>query len=140
MPLDGLRAWIAEVEHKLGMRTRVFLALATIAIGSAGAAIYLAIDARDSAVSEADVQTLQRELQSQIESASGTGGAPARLEEEVRALQAQVRALQSKEEAPPGEEEKDGGTSPGKDSEERSKKEAEEALKDPHSQAGEKAG
>jgi branched-chain amino acid transport system permease protein len=31
MPLDGLRAWIGEVERKLGMRTRVFLALAAIA-------------------------------------------------------------------------------------------------------------
>ena len=28
MSLDGLRAWIGEVERKLGMRTRVFLVLA----------------------------------------------------------------------------------------------------------------
>jgi hypothetical protein len=66
MPLDGLRAWIGEVERKLGMRTRVFLVLATIAIGGAGAAIYLAIDTRENAVSESDVQELQERLEGEI--------------------------------------------------------------------------
>lgn len=68
MPLDGLRAWIGEVERKLGMRTRVFLVLATIAIGGAGAAIYLAVDTRENAVSESDV----RELQERLEGQAGT--------------------------------------------------------------------
>lgn len=71
MPLDGLRAWIGEVERKLGMRTRVFLVLATIAIGGAGAAIYLALDTRENAVSESDVRELQQRLEEQI----ATGGA-----------------------------------------------------------------
>ncbi|HEU5141621.1 MAG TPA: hypothetical protein VFU04_00530 [Solirubrobacterales bacterium] len=71
MPLDGLRAWIGEVERKLGMRTRVFLVLATIAIGGAGAAIYLALDTREDAVSESDVRDLQERLEEQI----ATGGA-----------------------------------------------------------------
>jgi hypothetical protein len=67
MPLDGLRAWVAEVERKLGKRTRVFLALCVISIGIAGAAVYLAIDARESSVSESDVQELQRELEARID-------------------------------------------------------------------------
>jgi uncharacterized membrane protein YgcG len=67
MPLDGLRAWVAEVERKLGKRTRVFLALCVISIGIAGAAVYLAIDARNSSVSESDVQELQRELEERID-------------------------------------------------------------------------
>ena len=50
MSLDGLRAWIGEVERKLGMRTKVMLVLAAIAIGTAGTAIYLVIDYRDKAV------------------------------------------------------------------------------------------
>jgi hypothetical protein len=75
MSLEGLRAWIGEVERKLGKRTRVFLALAVIAIGLGGAAIYLAIDARESSVSEGDVQELQQELEAQIDAA--TGGATA---------------------------------------------------------------
>ena len=67
MSLEGLRAWIGEVERKLAKRTRVFLVLAAIAIGIAGAAIYLAIDARESSVSESDVQALQEQLETRID-------------------------------------------------------------------------
>jgi len=73
MSLEGLRAWVGEVERKLAKRTRVFLALAVIAIGIAGAAIYLAIDARESSVSESDVQALQQQLETRIDEL----GAPA---------------------------------------------------------------
>jgi hypothetical protein len=77
MPLEGLRAWIGEVERKLGMRTRVFLVLSVIALGGAGAAIYLAIDARESSVSESDVQALQERLEAQIgEGAASTPPVP----------------------------------------------------------------
>jgi hypothetical protein len=94
MSLDGLRAWIGEVERKLGMRTRVFLALATIAIGVGGAGVYLALDARSDSVSEEDVRELQQELEAQI----GTGGATgapdvAALEAELDALRAEVDEL-----------------------------------------------
>jgi hypothetical protein len=97
MSLDGLRAWIGEVERKLGMRTRVFLALAVIAIGGAGAAIYLAIDTRDNAVSENDVQALQRDLEAQ-KGAGGAGGAATviQLEAEVDTLKAEVEGLKGK--------------------------------------------
>jgi hypothetical protein len=71
MPLEGLRAWVGEVERKLRVRSRVFLALTVIAIGIAGAAVYLAIDARDSSVSESDVQALQQELEARIDEAGG---------------------------------------------------------------------
>ena len=97
MSLDGLRAWIGEVERKLGVRTRVFLVLTAIAIGGAGASVYLAIDTRENAVSESDVQELQQELEAQI----GTGGEATagaevvQLEAELDALQAEVDQLQS---------------------------------------------
>ncbi len=99
MPLDGLRAWIGEVERKLGMRTRVFLVLATIAVGGAGAGIYLAIEAQDNAVSKSDVQALQEQLEGRIDEVSseatvGGNSSVAKLEAELKALQAQVRALQ----------------------------------------------
>jgi len=71
MSLEGLRAWVAEVERKLAKRTRVFLALTVIAIGIAGAAVYLAIDARNSSVSESDVQALQEELEGRIDAGAG---------------------------------------------------------------------
>lgn len=75
MPLEGLRAWIGEVERKLGMRTRVFLVLSVIALGGAGAAIYLAIDARESSVSESDVRELQEKLEARIAEDAGTAPA-----------------------------------------------------------------
>jgi len=92
MSLDGLRAWIGEVERKLRMRTRVFLALAVIAIGGAGAAIYLAIDTHSDAVSEGDVRELQEKLEARI----GAGGTAdiTQLEAELEALQAEVARLQ----------------------------------------------
>jgi hypothetical protein len=83
MSLDGLRAWIGEVERKLGMRTRVFLALTVIAIGIGGAAVYLAIDARESSVSQDDVQALQQQLETRIdELAAAPATAPAETEPE----------------------------------------------------------
>ena len=84
MSLDGLRAWIGEVERKLGARTRVFLALTVIAIGIAGAAVYLAIDARNSSVSEGDVQALQQELEAQIDEA-GAAAATSPIEPQAEA-------------------------------------------------------
>lgn len=75
MPLEGLRAWIGEVERKLGKRTRVFLVLSVIAIGIAGASIYLAIDARESSVSESDVQALQEKLERRIDEVAASSAA-----------------------------------------------------------------
>ena len=95
MGLDGLRAWIGEVERKLGIRTKVMLALAVIAIAIAGTGIYLAIDTREGAVSEGDVQTLQQELEARIDSSSGGGAEAAALKSEVAALQTQVEKLES---------------------------------------------
>jgi hypothetical protein len=86
MPLEGLRAWIGEVERKLGMRTRVFLVLSVIAIGGAGAAIYLAIDAREDSVSESDVQALQERLETQIGEATA-GTAPVMPEEPAESVE-----------------------------------------------------
>jgi len=93
MSLDGLRAWIGEVERKLGMRTKVMLVLAAIAIGVAGTAIYLVIDYRDKAVSEADVQRLQSELESGAGAAAGPETAG--LQAEIDALEAQVEELRN---------------------------------------------
>jgi len=95
MSLDGLRAWIGEVERKLGMRTKAMLALAAIAIGGAGTAVYLAIDTREKAVSEGDVQELQTQLESQIQ-AGGGGAEAAALQAEIDTLRAEVEALQRK--------------------------------------------
>ncbi len=108
MSLEGLRAWIGEVERKLAKRTRVFLALTVIAIGIAGAAIYLAIDARESSVSESDVQALQQELETRID-ALGTTAAPPPTESEVPPEQESEPAPNPAPETSPGGGKKDEG-------------------------------
>jgi hypothetical protein len=100
MSLDGLRAWIGEVERKLDKRTRVFLILAAIAVGGAGAAIYLAVEAQEDSVSKADVQAVRDELTGRI----GTGGETdsTQLEAELRALRAEVAKLREEGSASKG--------------------------------------
>jgi len=106
MSLDGLRAWIGVVERKLTMRTRVFLVLVAIAIGGAGAGIYLALDAQDSTVSEADLQALRDELSAQAATPESTGEL-AQLQAEVSELKATVETLKAEVET------KSGGTGTG---------------------------
>jgi hypothetical protein len=114
MSLEGLRAWIGEVERKLAKRTRVFLALAVIAIGIGGAAIYLAIDARESSVSESDVQALQQQLETRLDELGATAATPQAVPETVPAPQTEP-APESAPEAEPAPEanpetgKKDGG-------------------------------
>ena len=109
MGLDGLRAWIGEVERKLGIRTKVMLALAVIAIAIAGAGIYLSIDTRESSVSESDVQALQQQLEARIDSASEGGSETATLKTEVEALRTQVEELESSKSQGKGESGGSGG-------------------------------
>jgi hypothetical protein len=104
MSLEGLRAWIGEVERKLGKRTRVFLALAVIAIGLSGAAIYLAIDARESSVSESDVQALQEKLETRIDEVSaGATTAPAEAGPATEPAPAPVPAPEEAQPKPEGD-------------------------------------
>lgn len=101
MPLEGLRAWIGEVERKLGMRTRVFLVLSVIALGGAGAAIYLAIDAREDSVSESDVRALQQRLETQIGEAAA-GATPATPEEPAESVEPAPQPAPQPEPQPEG--------------------------------------
>ena len=111
MSLDGLRAWIGEVERKLGVRTRVFLVLVAIAIGGAGAGIYLAVKAADDSVSKSEVQAVREGLETQLGTAgvTSTPADVARLETELSALRAKVEELKGQGEpsgpgpAKPGE-------------------------------------
>jgi cell division protein FtsB len=110
MPVEGLRAWIGEVERKLAVRTRIFLVLAALAVGVSGAGIYLAVEAHDQSVSESDVRALQEQLEGRINQASAAAGAASpevtTLQQEVSALRSQVKALEGG--AQPGEKGKEG--------------------------------
>src|SRR4249919_1318086 len=96
MSLDGLRAWIGEVERKLGARTRVFLVLLAIAIGASGAAIYLALQADDDGggsgggASSEEVQSLREQVEQE-----GGGSQVAALEAQIVELRSELGALQA---------------------------------------------
>jgi len=93
MSLDGLRAWIGEVERQLGMRTRVFLVLVAIAIGGAGTAVYLAAEAQNDQVSKDDLQAVSEELEGRIGSEGATTDLT-QIETELRALKAEIAGLE----------------------------------------------
>ena len=69
--LDGLRGWLDELDRALGRRSVIFLVLTALAIGAAGAAIYLAL-ARGSDADRIDA------LETRIENleAAASGVAP----------------------------------------------------------------
>lgn len=109
MSLEGLRAWIGEVERKLAKRTRVFLVLTVIAIGIAGAAVYLAIDARESSVSESDVQALQQELETRIDALGAAAATPPTEPETVPEQESEPAPESAPETIPDGSKKKDEG-------------------------------
>jgi hypothetical protein len=110
MSLDGLRAWIGEVERKLGARTRVFLVLLAIAIGASGAAIYLALDADDGGGSGssggASAEEVQQ-LREQVELEGGESPQISALEAQIVELRTEIEALDAKDEASGGQGAKD---------------------------------
>jgi hypothetical protein len=113
MSLEGLRAWIGEVERKLAKRTRVFLVLTVIAIGIAGAAVYLAIDARESSVSESDVQALQQQLETRIDELGATAATPLAEPETVPEQEPEPAPKSTPETSPEGGKKDEGSGSGG---------------------------
>jgi hypothetical protein len=112
MSLEGLRAWIGEVERKLAKRTRVFLVLTVIAIGISGAAVYLAIDARESSVSESDVQALQQQVETRIDELAATSATAPAVPEAVPTPETEP-APTAPEDKPEGDKKGEGGTGDG---------------------------
>jgi hypothetical protein len=113
MSLEGLRAWIGEVERKLAKRTRVFLVLTVLAIGIAGAAVYLAIDARQSSVSESDVQALQQQLETRIDELGATSATPPAEPETVPEQESEPAPKSAPETKPEAGKKGEGSTSNG---------------------------
>jgi hypothetical protein len=119
MSLDGLRAWIGEVERKLGARTRVFLVLLAIAIGASGAAIYLALEADDGGNGSGGASTQEvQELREQFEVEGGASEISS-LEAQIVELRTEVEGLKAEEKAkqPEGGSGAEAGTGSGPGSE-----------------------
>jgi predicted lipoprotein with Yx(FWY)xxD motif len=110
--LEGLRAWLGEVDRALRVRSRVGLALLLIASGVGGAALYLAIDASQNSAPASDIQSLQEQIgalraqQTRADRLAARISVARLLEDKTSAeltkLQAQVRGLRQQANAHSG--------------------------------------
>src|SRR5205823_13068786 len=60
--MDGMPACLGDLEPTLKVRSRIGLVLAAIAIGAAGAGVYLGLTAKDQSASNSDVSALHDDL------------------------------------------------------------------------------
>src|SRR3954447_9391374 len=67
----GLQGWVGALDRIIGIRTRVLLVLVALAIGGAGAAINLALDAGSDKASKADVNRLRDQVEAGGTAAGG---------------------------------------------------------------------
>lgn len=88
--LDGLRAWVADLDRKLGIRTYLGMAALVLAIAASVLAIVLAVDARDNSASDDDLIRIEDQLSSVSEQA----GAGATAQEDVDSLDARLSSLE----------------------------------------------
>jgi hypothetical protein len=100
-PLDPIRAWLAEIDAKLAVRTRVLLVLAAIAIGTAAASLFVALDSDDdsegapaAAGLQQEVAELRGEVEGLRESIDAVSNAAVDAESGVNALEARLDALE----------------------------------------------
>jgi uncharacterized protein HemX len=69
-PIDGLRAWIAQVERKLGVRTYVGAAVAVLGLAAAGVALVLTLTLKQDAATDSDISSLREQVTAVEQSAS----------------------------------------------------------------------
>lgn len=69
-PIDGLRAWIAQVDRKLGVRTYVGAAIAVLALAAAAVGLVLTLTLKQDAATESDLTSLREQLSAVEQSAS----------------------------------------------------------------------
>jgi uncharacterized protein HemX len=86
--IDGLRAWIAQVERKLGVRTYVGVAVAVLALAAAAVALVLTLTLKQDAATEDDLTSLRDQISAVEQSASQAA------EEDVQGLDRRLAELE----------------------------------------------
>jgi hypothetical protein len=88
--LDGMRGWVGDLDHTVNVRSRIGLVLAAIAIGVGGAAIYLALDAKQQSASNSDVGSLRDQVSSLKDDVDSTSNDTTALKSSVNAARSQA--------------------------------------------------
>jgi uncharacterized protein HemX len=60
--IDGLRAWLAQIDRKLGVRTYLLVAIAVLALAAAVVALVLVLQLKRDAATESDVSSIRDQL------------------------------------------------------------------------------
>jgi uncharacterized protein HemX len=87
--IEGLRAWLAQVDRKLGVRTYFGAALALLAVAAAAVALVLVLSLRQETASQDDLESLRDQLTGVEQSATRAA------ESEVRSLSQRLTDLET---------------------------------------------
>lgn len=76
----GMQVWMADLDRRLAIRTKLLLGLVAVAIGIAGAALYLSVEANRTTASQEDFAELQQRVE-QLEDQLGVVPSETELED-----------------------------------------------------------
>ncbi len=102
--LDGLRAWIAQIDRRLGIRT-VALGLAVVIALAAGiVGVVLAKDAKDNSATKDEVASLRDQVSASTKEASqATQDTVSQIQDDIDALESRVATIASSQRTSDGE-------------------------------------
>ena len=87
--IDGLRAWVAQVDRKLGVRTYVGTAIAVLALAAAAVGLALTLSLKQDAATDDDIRSLRDQISAVERSASQAA------QEDVQALDRRLTELEA---------------------------------------------
>ena len=87
--IDGLRAWVAQVDRKLGVRTYVGAAIAVLALAAAAVGLVLTLSLKQDAATDAEIQSLRDQISAVEQTASQAA------QEDVQALDRRLTELEA---------------------------------------------
>jgi TolA-binding protein len=93
---EGLRAWVAQLDRKLGTRSYAGAAAVILSLAAAIVAIVLAIDARDNSAAEGDLARVEErvaEISDSAEAAEAASGDIDELESRISGLEGKIDGL-----------------------------------------------
>ncbi len=87
--VEGLRAWLATLDRKVGLRTYLGLAAVILALAASAVAVVLAIDARDNSADNDDLNAISERV-NELESGSTAEFDAAAFEARLTAIEDQL--------------------------------------------------
>ena len=94
--IDGLRAWIAQVDRRLGIRSVALAAAVVLALAAGIVGVVLAKDAKDNGATKAEVRSLRDQVSaSNQEVSQATEDTVGEINDRIDELEARVSTLAS---------------------------------------------